>query len=225
MLTTESAQQIRDNVVTDANANVTVSHGEATRKLSPEAAILFDKSIIARPLMIPEVGSIHIKHTEYSYRWVACHGEHGGRIYQQRKSMGYTNASPEDADVLNGETIVEKGEIRNGDLILMKIPWERYAAHMKSNMQQAIQAQRMRGVYMRSKDKDEAPSSDVFSNDQPSRVSVSSEPGLRNADVTPFIPDNPETFFDKSEKSPNAARVRADMDARRANIAQSKQGA
>ena len=50
-LTNDSARAISDNInAGDVNANIAVDSTTRVRKLSPEAAILFDKSIVARPL-------------------------------------------------------------------------------------------------------------------------------------------------------------------------------
>lgn len=192
-LTTESAQKITDT---------TIAQGKG-RSRTIEADILFDKSIVAKPLNVPEVASIHVKNVEYYYRWVnRLHGH--GEVYMQRKAMGFTNATNEDVDVLVGDDIVStESELRSGDVILMKIPFAKWAAHVKRNMVTAEQLQRARGVYNR----EEELSSDVFS-DGNQRVAtqgnLESVKQTVRGKVTPFLPENPDAILDASE--PTAAR-------------------
>lgn len=145
MLTSEANRAIRENIVTDVNADVFLEGGPQ-RRLSPEAAILFNKSIVARPLMTPEVCSIRIKNLEYRYRWVFSGGK--GHIYAQRKAMGFINATTDDVEVLGGEAHADNGGIVCGDLILMKIRADLYDAAIKWNMQKALILQRTRGMYL-----------------------------------------------------------------------------
>src|SRR5947209_5294500 len=132
-LTTKTSESISQNVVSDPNANTFIPSNQK-RALSPDAAILFDRSIVARPLMVPDVCSLHIKNTDYRYRWVNRLSQ-GGRFYMQRKSQGFINATPADVQVLGGDAAQDKGEITAGDLILMKIRSDIYDAAMKWNMQ------------------------------------------------------------------------------------------
>lgn len=133
MLTTGNSGPLGKTVITDVNANVAVGAAPEPAKVSPELALLMNQSIVARPLMAPEVCSLHIKNTEYRYRWVNRDGQ-GGRIYMQRKTQGFINATTDDVDVLGGDAAVTGGEIRAGDLILMKIRADIYDAAMKYNM-------------------------------------------------------------------------------------------
>jgi hypothetical protein len=195
VLNTVDASKLQNSVVVDAasaNANVQLPPGP-TRTISPDLAILLNKSIVARPLMVPEVCSIRIKNTEYRYRWVNRDGQ-GGRVYNQRKAQGFTNASTGDVEILGGDATSKDGEIRAGDLILMKIQADRYDAAMKYNMQKAESMARTRGVML------EGGSSDVHSDEAPRRVSVSELPFSKKG-AEPFIPTNAEEIMNDSTKS------------------------
>lgn len=190
-LTTQDGSNLSANVVpTDVNGNIAVPERQA-RQVSPEAAILFNKTIVARPLMVPEVCSLRIKNTEYRYRWVNRDGQHG-RIYMQRRAQGFTNATSEDVDVLGGDATSTTGEIRAGDLILMKIRADLYDAAIKYNMETALRLQRTRGMYM------DGASGDVFSDGKAVRQSVANEPFTKTGKATPFIPDNPDALVEDS---------------------------
>ena len=83
-LTTQDGTKLGQTIVTDVNANVPVAKASA-RQISPEAAILFDKSIVAKPLGVPQVAEVRIKNLDYRYRWVNRDGM-GGRMYTQRRA-------------------------------------------------------------------------------------------------------------------------------------------
>lgn len=161
------------------------------QRISPEAAILMDKSIVARPLSAPEVASIRIKNTEFYYRWVnRMHSN--GRVYMERKSMGFVNATTEDVEVLVGDTVSTDSEIRCGDLILMKIPFHLWAGHVKRNMQTAEVLQRMRGVHTRDEDLD----TNVFAEGgKPATMSVKEDLKGFHGKVASFIPENPDALI------------------------------
>lgn len=201
---TKLGQTVVTDLATDPNANLEVPSG-SSRKVSPEAAILFNKSIIAKPLMVPEVCSVHIKNSEFRYRWVNRDGL-GGRIYMQRRAQGFLNATKNDVDVLGGDVQDKDGEIRAGDLILMKIRADLYDAAIKSNMVKANVLGNARGMYM------EGASSDVNSNESASRKTISAEPGARTKMATPFIPDNADRLIEDSIKSGRAEETRATLD-------------
>ena len=178
-LTTETQTKLTDH---------TQSLG-SPRKRTIEADILFDRSIVAKPLNAPEVASIHVKNTEYYYRWVnRLHSN--GRVYMERKAMGFVNATDEDVEVLVGDTVTSKDEIRCGDVILMKIPFHEWAGHVKRNMQTAEVLQRMRGVHKREEDL----SGDIYAEGgKGSLASVASE---LKGKVAPFIPTDPDAIID-----------------------------
>jgi len=213
MLTTATAQGIKENVIadvkpTDTNADLKVEPNK-TVKVSRERTILFDKSVVAKPLMAPEVSSIHVKNTEYAYRWVN-HDGMKGQFYQKRRSQGFVNATTDDVEVLGGDASATNGEIRAGDLILMKIRQDIYDAALKWNMQKAYANQMARGMYI------EGASSDVMSDMTPKRMSVSQEPFARGGMATPFIPDNPEALVNDSIQSGRVEGARKVVDDLRA---------
>jgi len=191
-LTTGSAQKITDS-----------TQSTGPRKRTIEADILFDKSIVARPLNAPEVASIHVKNVEFYYRWVnRLHSN--GRVYMERKAMGFVNATTDDVEVLVGDTVSTQDEIRCGDVILMKIPFHLWASHIKRNMQTAETLQAMRGAY----NKEEELSQDVFS--EHGKGTLSSVSRDVKGKIAPFIPDNPDAIIDGQVAS-DTEKVRGEV--------------
>lgn len=211
---TKLGQQIVTDVrPTDINADKAVMPSTPQR-ISPELAILFDKSIVARPLGTPQVGDIKIKNLEYQYRWCNRHAK-GGLMYQMRRAQGWTNATTDDAEVLSGDATVTNGEITAFDVILMKIPKERYAEAMKFNMEKAMALTRARGIYL------DGASSDVMSDKTPVRQTVAQEPYNRRGDLAkPFIPDNADAIIDDSVRTGRVEATRATVEKLRANGSQ-----
>jgi hypothetical protein len=206
-LTTDTARAISENInAGSVNDNIVVDKQTRVRTLSPEAAILFDKTLVARALNTPEVCSIHVKNTEYYYRWVAKDAL-SGRVYMERKAMGFTNATSDDVEILVGDAVADNGQITAGDLILMKLPYGQWAAHVKSNMQKAQTLGNMRGVFRKSG------STDVFSDEKPARASVNSEPFDRSK-ISHFIPDDPDAIIKDSIDSGRVEKTRADLQER-----------
>ena len=132
--------------------------------------------------------------------------------------MGFTNATAEDVDVLVGDATVDKGEIRAGDLILMKLPYHLWAGHVKASMLKAKLLGDMRGVFMKG-----GQSTDPFSDDKPSRASVSSEPFDRTK-VSTFIPNDPEAIISESISSGRVDKTREVMSDIRNKIDSEKRG-
>ena len=224
-LTTDTARSISDSINTgNVNDPIVVDTRTQVRKLSPEAAILFDKSIVARPLNTPEVCSIHVKNTEYYYRWVACDAL-GGRVYMERRAMGFTNATSDDVEVLVGDAVkldengkpVKQMEIKAGDLILMKLPFGMWASHIKANMQKAQMLANMRGVFQKSG------STDVMSDEKPQRASVNQE-AFDRSKVSHFIPDNPDAMIKDSIDSGRVNKTREVMANLRDKVDSEKRG-
>ncbi len=206
MLTTHDGTKLGQSVVTDVNAPVALPASEP-RKISREAALLFDKSIVARPLMVPEVCSLRVKNSEYQYRWVNRDGQ-GGRMYTQRRAQGFINATTEDVEILGGDAQSKDGEIRAGDLVLMKIRGDLYDAAIKWNMQKAVTQANMRGVHL------EGASSDIHDDSKPQRVSVADEPFNRNGKAVAFIPSSAEAeaMISDSIKAGRADEARKAME-------------
>ena len=207
-LTTKTGTDLGQKVVTDVNANVALGPSSA-RQVSPELAILFNKAIVAKPLMTPEVCSIQVKNLEYQYRWVNRQAK-GGLMYQKRRAMGFTNATKEDVEILGGDAVATDGEITAFDLILMKCPKPIYEAAIKFNMEKALTMQRARGVYM------DGASSDVNSDSTPVRASVAQEPFSRSGKAEPFIPVNGDAIIAESERTGRVEGARAAVDELRA---------
>lgn len=206
MLTSQGVTEVQNNIVTDVNSNVPAPPTSKQRVLSQEAALLFDKSVIARPLMTPELAAIHVKNHEYRYRWVNYSGRNGA-IYTQRKAMGFEDATSDDVQLLSGDAKNLGDEIRAGDLILMKIRADLYDSHIKHNMINALALQRVRGVSL------EGASTDVWANDNPKRVSVMEQPFVRSNAAKPFIPADGdiEKIVDESLSSGRADKTRKIM--------------
>jgi hypothetical protein len=200
-LTTETQTKLTDH---------TQSLG-SPRKRTIEADILFDKSIVARPLNAPEVASIRVKNTEYYYRWVnRLHSN--GRVYMERKAMGFVNATSDDVEVLVGDTVSSKDEIRCGDVILMKIPFHEWASHVKRNMVVAGKLQALRGVH----NKEEELSSDVFAGKDSGIASgddLDTISRTLKGKVTSFTPPNPDAIIEgqKAEDTEKAREAVADI--------------
>jgi hypothetical protein len=213
-LTTQDGTKLGQNVVADANANVAID-APAPRTISPDAAILFDKSIVARPLGVPQVCEIRIKNLEYRYRWVNRDGL-GGRIYTQRRAQGFMNATPDDVEVMSADSEAKDGEIRAGDVVLMKIRKDLYDGAMKANMVKAQVLSRARGLYQ------EGGSSDVNSNEVANRKTISADPGARTGQAPAFIPENVDRMIDDSIKSGRAEETRAAVDELRTSAKGSK---
>ncbi len=203
-MTTDSMQSTE--VVTGTPQDFAPPAAPRSRELTLEARILFDKSIIARPLIMPEAAEIRVKNHDYQYRWVFCGGtkgtDAGNYNYRKRLAQGYTNATPEDVEVYGPEVSKEDGLIRTYDVVLMKIPCALIFAHYKANMLKAAALTRMRGVWL------EGGSPDVFSDDTAKRVSVKQEPFVRASGLQFEIPDDPDRMVDESIKSGRSEKAR-----------------
>ena len=179
MLTTQDSRKISEKVAVDLNANVTLPPSKP-RVISREAALLFDDSVVARALNVPSVCDINPKNLDYAYRWVNRDGV-GGQIYQMRLAQGFMNATTEDVEILGGDVQSKDGEIRAGDLVLMKIQAERYDAAIKANMVQAMRLGRTKGAYLKSG------STNVWA-DEAKSVGTISEEALPAKGVQQFVP-------------------------------------
>ncbi len=191
-LTNQASQEIRNNVVTDINANVPAPDPQAGRRvLSREAALLFNKSVVARPLLVPQVCDVHIKNLEYQYRWVNKGGR--GTMYMQRRNQGFTPATSDDAEVLGGDAVADNGQITAGDVILMKIRSDLYDGAIKFNMEKSLALQRARGMYLK------GASSDVHSDSIASAHTLNTDiPAKAASKAVAFIPDNPDALVSAS---------------------------
>lgn len=199
MLTTANSREVEQNVISDVNANLPAPESSRKKVLSPEAAILFDKSIVARPLMVPEVCSIRVKNLEYRYRWVNFSGRNGA-IYMQRKAQGFTNATTDDVEVLGGDTTADNAKITAGDVILMKIRADLYDAAMKYNMQKAQVLQRSRGMYLK------GGSGDVNSDAVAEKVSIGNDAHLSGGAFIPTGKESPDNLLARAAGDAELAR-------------------
>ncbi len=216
-LTTNDGIKRAESVVSDVNANVEIPADNA-RKISPEAAILFNKAIVAKPLGIPQVCEVKVKNHEYRYRWVNRDGL-GGRKYMERRAQGFVNATPDDVEILSADAAAKDGEIRAGDVILMKIRADLYDAAIKSNMVKANVLSNARGFYM------EGGSSDPMSDSSPVRKTIAAEPGNRTGMATSFIPANADAIINDSINSGRVEETRATVDELRSQAkAEGKRG-
>jgi hypothetical protein len=129
----------------DPNANAVKSVSLTKQQLEDmtELDAVFNASIIAKPLMMPEGLNIIVKNKEYSYRWVAFKTK-GGENLSKFQYMGYTKADLNDVDPQSEKAASNPDGIILGDLLLMKIPKELYLGHIKENYRRAnIAATRM----------------------------------------------------------------------------------
>jgi hypothetical protein len=203
-LTNRDNEKLTSNPQTDVTVN-TPEAELAARKISPEAALLLNRSLVARPLSVPDRASIQIKNMEFRYRWVNRLSENG-RMYMRWKSMGFTDATQDDVDILDGNTISESsGQILSGDRVLMKIRADLYDAAIKFNIEKAMRLQRARGVYF------EGASSDVMSDAKPQRMTVSDEPFARQK-ARPFIPENADSIIDDSIRTGRVQQSRKQIE-------------
>ena len=101
-----------------------------------EDEILRDISIVARPLFTNDSYRIVPVDKHYAFRWVEYkYGE--GSFYNKAIALGFENAKPE--DLKKHQATVKDGKIYLGDVILMKIPRDIYAAQIKHNLYKSNQ--------------------------------------------------------------------------------------
>jgi hypothetical protein len=160
-LTNQTGISATELVRTDIRpgANVRLPNGMV---LSEDAQILLNKSIIAKPLGLPAAETLEIKDSNYRYRWVNRSGA-GGSLFARRKAQGFTLATTKEVNPLSVDLTNDTGEIRLGDLVLMKITVGQYQAAMKATMTKALILQRDKKYITNSKG--DTPSSDIHSDD------------------------------------------------------------
>lgn len=110
-----------------------------------ELDAIFDSSIIARPLHMPDTLKIKHNNPHYVYRWINFKGQ-GGQWFQRMLAAGYTPARPDEVESLHPEVQKDDGRIIIGDLMLCKIPRDIYAAVMKHNYQEAVSRVSQKGA-------------------------------------------------------------------------------
>lgn len=101
-----------------------------------EDDILLDASIVAKPLMMNESYKIKVRDgAEYAYRWIEYRASNGLR-FSQMKALGFFPADPN--MVVEHQAELKEGKLYLGDTILMKMPKNLYAAHLKNNMMKSM---------------------------------------------------------------------------------------
>jgi hypothetical protein len=124
---------------------------------NPETDALFNPSITARPLHVPQAGQIAKRlNNEMEFFW--AFDRLGQNPYHERaerlRSVGFEYATTKDVQMAVEDVIKGKdasgfsSEIRNGDLRLMKVPKRRWLEIRKSQQLQAIMMMNPRGKVM-----------------------------------------------------------------------------
>lgn len=101
-----------------------------------EGALLSDATIVAKPLEIPGFNKVTMKNSNISIRWVNWKARDGLQV-ERMKLAGFEMAQPEDVDIAGLK--FRDGELRNGDLVLMKISRPEYLGALKWNARVAQQ--------------------------------------------------------------------------------------
>lgn len=92
---------------------------------NPELEDLFNPSITARPLHLPQSGQIaEILNTEFTYYWARdfCGSNPNHERVEQLRSEGFVNATTKDVVMKVKDNVKSDNEIRSGDRLLMKCP-------------------------------------------------------------------------------------------------------
>lgn len=101
-----------------------------------EDDILLDASIVAKPLMMNESYKIKVRDPGlYAYYWGEFKAKQGLR-FSQLKAMGFVPASPD--EILEHQASVQDGKLVLGDVMLLKMPKQKYMAHLKNNMMKSM---------------------------------------------------------------------------------------
>ena len=116
-----------------------------------ETDALFNPSIEAKPLHIPLAGQIRKRlNTEMEFYWAL--DRNGQNPFhtrvEQLRSVGFDFATTKDVDMAVADTVKGENEIRNGDLVLLKVPKLRWLEIRKSHLLQAIMMTNPRGRVM-----------------------------------------------------------------------------
>lgn len=116
-----------------------------------ETDALFNPSITAKPLHVPMSGQIKKRlNSDMEFFW--AFDRNGQSPYHERcerlRSVGFEYATTKDVEMAVSDTVKDEGEIRNGDLRLMKVPKRRWLEIRKSHLLQAINMTNPRGKVM-----------------------------------------------------------------------------
>ena len=117
-------------------------HGKNTAAWPSEVQDLVNPSIEARQMYAPITGQIEKRlNKEYEYFWAKdiCGQNPDHTRVGQLRYNGWDFATTKDVKMCNEFTVKGEREIRNGDLVLMKIPIMKWREMRKAQNLQAIQ--------------------------------------------------------------------------------------
>jgi hypothetical protein len=129
------AQQIDPAVPPNVVKQIMGPDGIHPSQWSEELRDLFNPSISARPLHLPESGRIKtIKNKEYQYflAFDRCGSDARHERVEQLRAAGWEYATTDDVEMFSADNVKQKNEIRSGDRRLMKIPMQRWREIRKS---------------------------------------------------------------------------------------------
>lgn len=109
---------------------------------SDELQDLFNPSISARPLHLPESTRIkETKNKEFHYHWAfdRCGSNPNHDRVEKLRGAGWDYATTDDVVMCSKDTEKQKNEIRIGDLRLMKLPLRRWREIRKSQNLAALE--------------------------------------------------------------------------------------
>jgi hypothetical protein len=122
-------QQIDPAVPPNVVKQVMGPDGIHPSQWSEELRDLFNPSISARPLHLPESGRIKtVKNKEYVYYLAFDRNGSNARHerVEQLRAAGWEYATTDDVEMYSADNVKNKNEIRSGDRRLMKIPVQRW---------------------------------------------------------------------------------------------------
>jgi hypothetical protein len=103
-----------------------------------EMDYIMDSSVVAKPLIMPEVLKMRGRDPHYAYRWVNWKSA-GGSWFKTQLAMGFVPCDEKDIVQHNGQII--DGRITVGDLMLCKIDRDKLGAALKKNFETANRMQ------------------------------------------------------------------------------------
>lgn len=116
-----------------------------------ETDALFNPSIEAKPLFVPVAGQIRRRlNSDVEFYWAM---DRNGQSpfhtrVEQLKSVGFEMATTRDVEMAVADAVKGEAEIRNGDLVLLKIAKRRWLEIRKSHLLEAIRMTNPRGKVM-----------------------------------------------------------------------------
>jgi hypothetical protein len=125
------AQQIDPAIPPNVVKQVLATDGSGIppSQWSEELRDLFNPSISARPLHLPESGRIKtVKNKEFVYylAFDRCGSDARHERVEQLRAAGWDYATTDDVEMFSADNVKQKNEIRSGDRRLMKIPMQRW---------------------------------------------------------------------------------------------------